>query len=400
MTSDDDKIIQSNIDSIKKEIEKLIIENNNNMYFYDEDNSKANFRRDGKWTVDKVYELFKEDPLWHVKLDTKHRSVTFREHNEKITNKKNKNFTMMLFAHYIVKHKWLLSGNATIVIYGGFARSAMIAWNACKTSIYETILCCKYVGIPRDVARIITRLLLDTWCDDFTWFRDKVNDLDMLVTYKDHKPSDYEFEDDVNKIQYILDALCARTKGCVHSYTSNIDRCMTVRKLIDRNCHRRGETSHRDGDYFNYLVEFDSPEHVGEKVTRWSESINLDITTLIDNDQSDCDVNNLVFYFDFKLDRFRFGLRKQIRYPEGWLTLKKIENQVIKRQFRHIPLNYKKFSSYKKFSKSYILHKVRAQNLEYAGWKQDPRYKKINTGYDEDSYLKMAQKHFKVDYML
>jgi len=119
---------------------------------------------------------------------------------------------------------------------------------------------------------------------------------------------------------------------------------------------------------------------------------------LIDNDQSDCDVNNLVFYFDFKLQRFRFGLRKQLEYPEGLLTLKIIENQVVKRQFRHVPLDYKKFSSYNKFYQSYRRHVLRADNLEYNGWKQDPRYKKINTSYGEDPYLKTAQNHFKVDY--
>jgi len=393
------KILQSNIDASKLEIEKLIIEQCNNMYYYNKDKHKRDFRRDGKWTSDQVYEMFKDDPLWHVKLDKEYESVTFRERNEKITNKKNRNFSMMLFAHYIVKHRWLLSNNATIVIYGGFARSAMIAWNACKTSIYETILCCKRIGIPRDVARIITRVVLDTWCDDFSWFRDKVRDIDMLVSYHNkYKPNEYMFENDVTRIRNILDELCTRTKECVHYYTDDLDRCMTVDKAFDRNCHRRGETSHRDGDYFNYLVTFGAPRYVGEKVTRWAPSINLDITTLIDNDQSDCDVNNLVFYFDFKLQRFRFGLRKQLEYPEGLLTLKIIENQVVKRQFRHVPLDYKKFSSYNKFYQSYRRHVLRADNLEYNGWKQDPRYKKINTSYGEDPYLKTAQNHFKVDY--
>jgi len=377
-------------------VEALVIAEVNNNYYHQVSEKKP--RCDGKWTIEQVYEMFKDDPIWHVSLHTECGRVGFRERKEKQTNEKNRNFTMMLFAHYVTKHSWKLNfTGANIVVYGGFARSAMLAWNACKTSIYETMLCCKRWGIPKDVAKLITMPILETWCDDFTWFRDKVRDLDLLVSYHNgYKPAEHMFGADVRIITKILNELCER-ESSVHSYTPDIDRCMTVSKTVDRNCHRRGETSHRYGDYFNYLVRFDAPEYVGEKVTRWSSGVDLDITTMIDNDQSDCDVNNLVFYFDFKRQIFRFGQRKQIRYPEGLLTLARIEQQVVKRQFRHVFLDYKHFDSYDKFYKLYNRLRIRASNLEYAGWKQDPRYKKIHSGHVDDSYLEQAHKYFNVD---
>ncbi len=346
-------------------------------------------RIDGKWTIEQVYDAFVDDPIWHVKKDD-YGYVSFRERKEKETYKKNRQFTMMLFVHYITKHTWkLTNSSANLVIYGGFARSAMIAWHACKSAVYTTILCCQRIRVSRDVYKMIAILLLDTWFRDFTWFQDKVRDVDILVSYHNrYKPGGpYEFKWDVWKIVKILGELCSRTPECAHSFIKED-------KYGERNCRRRGQTSHRSGEYYNYLAYFESPDYVGEKVTRYSSTIQLDITTMIENDQSDTDVNNLVLYFDHARQTFRFGQRKKIVFREGVLTLKQIESHVARRLFRHVPMDYKAFGSFQSFKKVHDNILRRISNLEYRHWKQDPNFPMIDPRNYESTLVKAAERYF------
>jgi hypothetical protein len=371
-------------------IEKLIIKEANHNYYHAKANTQYDRkpRIDGIWTVDEVYDAFVDHPLWCVKKhnDEFYEHVSFRERREKQTEKKNWHSTMMLIAHYITKHTWKLSQGsvANLVIYGGFARSAMIAWHACKCAVYTTILCCKLRRVPRDVYKMILTPVLDSWFDDFTWFQDKVRDIDILVSYhppttkslEDHTAGRYTpgtstaFYNDVNIIVDILAELCKRTPECVYEYTPYDYTCERA------NLHREGQTSHRSGNFFNYLVSFYAPPYVGKKVTRNPRGIHLDITTMIANDTLDADVNNLVLYFDHKRQSFRFGLRKKVVFPsdsygpKGPLTLKQIESQVARRQFRPIPLDPKSFHTPEQFEYAKRIVKIRLENLEYRGWER------------------------------
>jgi hypothetical protein len=378
----------------KKQVEALILEECNNNY-YNTSGQKTTFhRRDGKWSAEQVYEAFKADPLWHVKL-REGGSVSFRERKEKETSKKNWQSTMMLFVHHLTKHKWKLSMNAAqVVIYGGFARSAMIAWLSCRSAMYEAILCFRRWKLPKDVLKLILCPILRTWCNDFTWFRDKVRDIDVLVSYRyGYKPGESTFKNDVDIIRDNLDELCLETLGCRYSYEEDIHDCYSG-KVWDGNSHRRGITSYREGDFYNYLVTFCAPPYKGKKVTRCTPSIHLDITTMVGYDRSDVDVNNLVLYFDTRLKRFKFGQRKTIVFPEGELRMKNIAQHIQRRQFRHVPLDYKKFDSFKAFMTLFRQLDRRISDLEYRGWRQDSKYPKFDTKSREPEILKKAERYF------
>ena len=371
----------------KQTVIDLILKEPNNNYFYHDN------RKDGKWSVQEVYEAFKNDSFWHVKL-YEYGYVKFLERKIWETTKKNKRMTMMAFVHYVTKHRWVFHRygdtqvDGKIVIYGGFARSAMLAWHSCKQTIYESILCFKRYKVPKDIVKMILVPILRSWCDDFTWFRDKIYDIDMLVHYHNDTPEAYEFEYDVGYIRNVLNKLCSKIES-VYSYKPIIDQYYSNSKSVDRNCHRKRETSHNSGNYYNYLVNF-SYSYESEFTRKYS-NIELDITTMIENDRSDLDVNNLVLYYDFKKKMFRFDQRKEIIIAGRVLTIKEIENNIIKCQFRHIPIDYKSFKTYYEFLEFYRRLEMRISNMEYRGWKQDPKYNKLN-----ESYIEKAKKYFNI----
>lgn len=354
----------------KKEVERLIIEDCNNYYYNTE------YVKSGKWSAKQVYETFKDDPLWYVKYN-KHGWVSFRERKEKENSKREWKSTMMLFVHQLTKHKWRLSSHeAQIVIYGGFARSAMIALLNCKSAVYESILCLQKCKIPNDIIKMILRPLLNTWCDDFSWFLDKVRDIDVLVSYRDrYKPGRLEFETDISYIKENLDSLCSRTSCGFHKE----DLRTSKSNFWDANSHRHGISSFRDGDFYNYLVTFNAIPYQGERVSKlYRRPIYLDITTMIGDDRSDVDVNNLVLYFDTNQKRFNFGQRKRLLFPDGEVQMSQIVRHIQRRQFRHVPLDYKTFDNFGTFKQAYNILYRRVDSLEYRGWKQDPKYPKLD----------------------
>lgn len=369
----------------KQKVIDFILKEPNNNYF----NCKS--RKDGIWSCQEVYDAFKDDSFWYVKLH-KYGLVKFSERKLREITKKNKRMTMMTFVHYVTKQRWLFprydepKTNGKIVIYGGFARSAFLAWYSCKQTIYESILCFKRYKVPKDIVKMILVPILRSWCNDFTWFKDKIYDIDMLVHYHNDIPETHEFESDVAYIRNILNKLCSKIES-VYSYKPIINRCYSKSKNIDGNCRRNGETSHRDGDYYNYLVNF-SYSYKSELTRKYSK-IALDITTMIDNDRNDLDVNNLVLYYDFKKQMFRFDQRKKIIIGGKVLTMKEIENNIVKRQFRRIPFYYKTFENYKKFLEFYRTLEKRVSNMEYRGWKQDPKFLIMG-----ESYIEKAKRYF------
>jgi len=375
----------------KKEVEKLVIEHCNHNYVRVPDSKGKDYRRDGKWSSEQVYEAFKNDPFWYVKHTDN--IVYFRERKEKEITKRDRQFTMMLFVHYITKHRWVFNKHrqANIVVYGGFARSAALAYISCMNTMYESILCFKRYKVPKDLAKYILTPLIKTWCDDFTWFKDGIHDIDLLVTYRDgYKPSMIEFNQDVIYIINVLNELCLRTPNCEYSFKSVIDS----ENVRDENPRRKGVTSHKEGNYFNYLAEFTANEYIGEKITECRKEIPLDITTMIDNDISDVNVNNLVLYYDRKIKNFRINQRKRINFREGPLTLKKIFNHIQRHMFRHVPLDYRRFDTLQEFLKAYRILQIRVSNLEYRGWKQDPRYKTLDTNSYEPNNIKKIKKYY------
>jgi hypothetical protein len=367
---------------ILKWIEDLVVKECNNNYIYTPD------RKDGPYTAIQVYEAFKNDPFWYVHLEGDNEIVSFRERKEYEYYKKNREVTMLLFVKCVLRKKWKF--DAPIYVYGGFARSAMMAWNACKTSIYAFMICFQKLFGPKDISKKIGGLILDGWFDDFSWFRDEIEDIDLLIRHT--APCTYYFDNEVQCIRDKLNKLHGYCK-CIHYYEPKYHKCMTVDKTINLNCHKAGVSSHSDGEFLNQIIYFNSPAYEGEKVNHYGSTVKLDITTMIDKDNSDFDVNNLILFYDS--GRYKFKQRKELSFPEGnHLTLKQIEENISIKQFRSIPLDYKQFKTYSKYHKSYIKQKSRASDLESRGWVQNSKYPAIDTTWGR-TQTKDAKEYFK-----
>ena len=388
----------------KEEIIGLIIKEVNHNYFYTKESNSNALRRDGEFTAEQVFEAFKDDPFWHVTYND-YGYVVFMQKDIHIQRKKDREFTMMKFIHYVLKHRWKLSRHeASIVFYGGFARSAMMAQIAYEENLAAFTAGCKARGVSKGVLNEMIQRRYKGRFDNLEWFQDKVRDLDMLVTYRKVKtgkafrrytPDEIEFENDVYRIRSTLDELCRRTPDCVHRYEPDDEPCMCVRdRSIDRNCQRRGITSYREGDYFNYLVTFTSPAYKGKHFDHWGIAIELDITTMVEDKNLDADVNNLVFYYDFNAKDFKFAVRKPYTDSSGPLTVEKIKQNIKKRQFRMFNPDYKKYENWSKFKRAYSRMRVRWENLVYYGFKPDPKYPNLLDRNKYSKYYDKAKKYF------
>lgn len=316
----------------KLEVENLIIEACNHNYF----NGTL------KYTLQQVYNAFKDDSIWITELREPYR-VSFIERSIQQKRKEDYEKTLITFVNYLLKNPFKLSENkATLAIYGGFARSAFLAWSQCQKD----------------------------FLDDLSLFKDDINDLDISINYMNGKDIDENiFERDVRIIIDELNEVAVKL-NLAHRFTADVRKGMLVEKHIDNNCYRKGETSYKSGDFFTYLVKFISEPIKGEKTISWGEVVYLDITTHIKNDTLDADVNNLVLYYD---DGFKFKLRKPVMVNNQPLTLEQVKENVFTRQF--IPIELEDYSKYP--TRSDCLKAVnklynRWKHLEDSGWKVHP----------------------------
>lgn len=163
---------------------------------------------DTSFPLGQVYRAFQHHPVWAVqKIGI---SLQFQERRVLKMVERDRNFTLMIMVHHLIRHRWWsLPGPggvmASIQVYGGFARSAMMAHAACRKTVLTFMLCWKRRGWPRDISRLIGKQVMASQYDDFTWFQDDVSDLDLLVSYHGgHKPDETQFYQDVEHIQLEL----------------------------------------------------------------------------------------------------------------------------------------------------------------------------------------------------
>lgn len=186
-----------------------------------------------------------------------------------------------------------------------------------------------------------------------------------------------------------------KTRKCVHQY-----RPYYPGGEVDFNFRRKGETSHRQGAFFNFTVTFGTcKSYTGKYSKLEGRPVVLDVTTMIHQDWSDADVNNLVFYYDHKRQKCRLALRKQIQLPgTGPITLQQIEDHVEKRQFRAIPVHLglvrQMGGDFEYFERRYFQLKRRIEKLHSRGWIQDPAQPRVCTDPRVDPRWKAAEKYF------
>ena len=247
-------------------------------------------------------------------------------------------------------------------------------------------MCCKRYRYPKDIAVLIGKQLLKGWFQDLSWFQDEINDIDMLVSYHEIKFRD--FENDARIIRDILNNICI--KNSTYAYEPHEVQCMVANKIMDWNFHKRGESSFKDGDFYTYLASFHSTKDRGEKFPCFAKPIDLDITCMIQDAHLDADVNNLIFYFDFRQSRFKFTTRKR-----GITDLRSIEYNISKMQFKIFPLDYKNFTSFDRFQKEYWNLHCRWDNLIYKGWKLLPCDKEVDIKRIFNKDIKKAKEYFR-----
>lgn len=351
-----------------------------------------------------ILRAFKDDPVWDVKdfLDT----VIFRERTVEKECERRYEQGIFLLVHYILKHSWRLSQtNATIVLYGGFARAAMGANIRARHSLTVLYGILKRKGMCRDLRDLIVKGLFYSRFNDASWFdvdvsfdgvasslvSHKVRDLDLLVTYAGrHRPTENEYGRDARILRNILGTqLRLRTDY-------NYDPYIGPGREIDTNFHRKGQRSHIAGDFYTYLISYTSKQVDGKYISRQAPSIDLDVTTMIENDFLDADVNNLVFYFDFAKRDFRFALRKQTRVqevdsatgrpnPKRPLTLNDVMNNVANKKFITFPPNAT--IGMREWGRL----KSRWTELERRGWKRNDAFRQVDCSIVEKAILARQQ---------
>ncbi len=132
-------------------------------------------------TLDEIYESFKDDKMWRVKKYDNW-CVRFYERFVYETRKQAKrNFIFKVAKYFTHCTSQILRSN--IIIYGGFARSAMLALYQCKRAIYTVLLCWKYYKFHRDIGKIICKMMLGTWFHDMSWFVDSVKDIGKTLKF-------------------------------------------------------------------------------------------------------------------------------------------------------------------------------------------------------------------------
>ena len=345
----------SNLD--KEAVEKLILAECNHNYIYKKESDIDNRppRRDGKWTAKEVYEMFKDDTFWHVKYDEKYGHVKFRERLEKKTTKFDYRNGIYETIQYIVKNPFILGPNIRIYIYGGAARSMLLARALFKKSFYTFIWHLK--TFPKDILKIIFNYSFRDIDIDLLFARDPINDIDLRIEYV--KDVNIEFDDDdIKELVENLNSFLINNTCAPYSYTPNIKQCLLADKAIDWNCGPANETSYYGGDHRNYLIRFTAPDYVGEKVSRWRNGIKLDVTCNIKND-IDFDVNN----FKIVYQNNRVKVLPRVESPH--FSIIEAERNVLEKNFKLL----KKIDEKDKNSKKSRKIRQRISNMEFYGWK-------------------------------
>jgi hypothetical protein len=356
------------------------------------------YTTNGPYPIRQVYASFKNDPEWIVTYMNPKQSyawIDFEEVESHNIQKKQYQSAWVMITHRLITGLWglpMCRDPTELVIYGGFARSALIAYTTCKSAIYKFMLCWrKMTGcrIQPDVAKLICGPIIASWFDSMVYFQDKINDIDVLVNY-DEKPTEDQFRMTVNTIREEISGMFRNKQNTGYSYNYNMND-----GGFDRNCCREGETSHKTGDYFNYAVYFDQDKHKGKHFKHTGKQIKLDITALIDSDQSDVDINNVVLYFDRTKGRFRFRQRKKLMYWGPELTMEQIVKSLMTRTFRPVVLKFKAFDSIAVFEKFYLVQYYRIKRLEDQGWKQSTVAPGFGTSQNDfDLMIERARAYF------
>lgn len=321
-------------------------------------------RCDMKYSINQIYETFKNDKEWFVER-------TCNGHYLHFIKRKDRDLKIRTMLHIC---KMASTLNKTVVAYGGFPRACVGAILSCRQSYRYLWLAMIRKKFPLDVRKMIFGLAYRP-LDDGTWFG-RINDLDLMFIYpKGVDITELPFETHVR--QFIQDVN-------TYLYENNIDYCYTSDvtnkydgsgDTIDNNFQRNGEhRSDSQGDFFNYQVCLKKQEsQPSQKYYRYSnDDVRLDITTMKVDDHVDADVNNLIMVYDKKKRSFVFKQRKTIRFQGRLVTMNDIMSHIERHTFLQLFPERKLFHSMQDHHDVVYSLLKRWRNFKSYGWKVSP----------------------------
>lgn len=308
------------------------------------------------YSNEQVYNAFKNDNAWRVKRDAEGNVefIDVKAHNLKVK-------TMLDICTLVTDMK---IESARIFVYGGFVRACMEAnLRALKATRYMW-LACKRKCVPRDIRILICKAVYKPF-DDGSWF-DKFTDLDLMIEYSPLFRLDEAIF--ANHVRIVRDSvnIFLEENDSTFRYTPKIismfDQNSGDRYGTNLNFQRRGHLSSSTGQLYSFQVFFDN------KYDSMAPII-LDVSTVINEDYVDADVNNLTMVYDNNSSMFHFEQRKSIYNHCRLVTMEEIIAHIENHTFLALSPRRFLFASDLEYEKVMTRLKQRWLRLKCSGWK-------------------------------